>query len=117
MAVEKTNLVLEELQKDKNADLYSSICAAYLEDEQRGANMIVSFALERGIELGINEVIEYVNEMDDDDWDIELTPEMLTSVAGGKKCRCQEEAHDEPWGRCPGMRPMRKWLFGGVSAG
>ena len=18
----------------------------------------------------------------------------------------------EPWGRCPGMRPMRKWLFG-----
>ena len=22
------------------------------------------------------------------------------------------EADDEPWGRCPGMRPMRKWLFG-----
>ena len=76
--------------------------------------MIVSFASERGTELGIDEVVDYINEMDDDDWDIELTPEMLTSVAGGKPC-CQEEAHDEPWGRCPGMRPMRKWLFGGMS--
>ena len=111
----KIEPIVEELQKDENSDLYSSICAAYLEDEQRGATMIVSFASECGTELGIDEVIEYVNEMDDDDWDIELTPEMLTSVAGGKRC-CQEEAHDEPWGRCPGMRPMRKWLFGGASA-
>ena len=41
----------------------------------------------------------------------------LAAIAGGRRnlsgnC-CQEEAHDEPWGRCPGMRPMRKWLFGG----
>ena len=109
----KINQIVEELQKDENSDLYSSICAAYLEDEQRGATMIVSFASERGTELGIDQVVDYINEMDDDDWDIELTPEMLTSVAGGKRCRCEEEAHDEPWGRCPGMRPMRKWLFGG----
>ena len=107
--------IVKELQKDENSDLYSSICAAYLEDEQRGATMIVSFASERGTDLGVDEVIDYINEMDDDDWDIELTPEMLTSVAGGKRCRCKEEAHDEPWGRCPGMRPMRKWLFGGMS--
>lgn len=112
----KFDSVVEELQKDENSDLYTSICSAFLEDEQRGAQMIVSFAAERGTEFGIDEVIEYVNEMDDDDWDIELTPEMLTSVAGGKRCgSCEEEAHDEPWGRCPGMRPMRKWLFGGVS--
>ena len=78
--------IVEELQKDENSDLYSSICAAYLEDEQRGATMIVSFASERGSELGIDEVVDYINEMDDDDWDIELTPEMLTSVAGGKRC-------------------------------
>ena len=41
----------------------------------------------------------------------------LAAIAGGGRnldgpC-CQEEALDEPWGRCPGMRPMRKWLFGG----
>ena len=96
------NLIVEELQKDENSDLYSSICAAYLENEQRGATMIVSFASGRGIKLEIDaEVIDFIDEMDDDDWDIELTPEMLTSVAGGKRCRCEEEARDEPWGRCP----------------
>ena len=40
----------------------------------------------------------------------------LAAIAGGRRSLhgncCQEEAHDEPWGRCPGMRPMRKWLFG-----
>ena len=111
----KIDPIVEELKKDENSDLYSSICAAYLEDEQRDAQMIVSFASERGMDLGTDEVTAYINEMDDDDWDIELTPEMLTSVAGGKRCRCEEEAHGEPWGRFPGMRPMRKWLFGGVS--
>ena len=113
--MEKIKSIVEELQKDENSDLYSSICAAYLENEQRGATMIVSFASGCGIELGIDEVIDYIDEMDDDDWNIELTPEMLTSIAGGKRCRCEEEPHDEPWGRCPGMRPMRKWLFGGMS--
>ena len=83
----KFDPILVELQKDEHSDLYSSICAAYLEDEQQGATMIVSFASERGTELGIDEVIKYVNEMDDDDWNIEMTPEMLTSVAGGKRTR------------------------------
>ena len=23
----------------------------------------------------------------------------------------KKEAHDEPWGRCPGMRPMRKYFW------
>ena len=26
----------------------------------------------RGTDLGVDEVIDYINEMDDDDWDIEL---------------------------------------------
>ena len=75
--------------------------------------MIVAFAAERNITLGVNDVITQLNALDDEDIDIEMTPEMLSNVAGGAKCMdCQEEAHDEPWGRCPGMRPMRKWLFG-----
>ena len=54
--------------------------------------------------------------MDEDDEfdDFELDIVALAAIAGGFKgdesnC-CQEEAHDEPWGRCPGMRPMRKCL-------
>ena len=81
--------------------------------------MIIAFATDKGLKLEATteEVVNYMDNLDDDDMDIEMTPEMLTRVSGGKKCssgtsKCQEEAHDEPWGRCPGMRPMRKWLFG-----
>ena len=102
------------LSADEHQDLRTSIYAAFLEDETHGANMIVAFAAERNITLGVNDVITQLNALDDEDIDIEMTPEMLSNVAGGgAKCMdCQEEAHDEPWGRCPGMRPMRKWLFG-----
>ena len=103
------------LSADEHQDLRTSIYAAFLEDEQRGANMIVVFAAERNITLAVDDVVGALNALDDEDIDIEMTPEMLSSVAGAAKCKCQEEAHDEPWGRCPGMRPMRKWLFGGVN--
>lgn len=102
--------IVEKLQGDDYAELRTSIATAYLTDEQRGAAMVIEFAAKDGITLEHNEVVDYINTMDDDDWDIELTMDMLTTVAGGKKCQCQIEAHDEPWGRCPGMRPMRKWL-------
>ena len=90
---------------------------AYLEDDKLGADLIIAFGAKQGITINQEEVIAFVDDVDEDEWDIELTPEMLTSISGGKRCGakdgCQEEAHDEPWGRCPGMRPMRKWLFGG----
>lgn len=118
MATEQIKAVQEMLNADEHQDLRTSIYAAFLEDEQRGANMIVAFAAERNITLGVNDVITQLNTLDDEDIDIEMTPEMLANVSGAaKSCdtgTCQEEAHDEPWGRCPGMRPMRKWLFGGV---
>ena len=115
MAAEQIKAVQEMLSADEHQDLRTSIYAAFLEDETHGANMIVAFAAERNITLGVNDVITQLNALDDEDIDIEMTPEMLTSISGGKSCGCQEEAHDEPWGRCPGMRPMRKWLFGGVN--
>ncbi|QNI85065.1 hypothetical protein SynPROS71_01262 [Synechococcus sp. PROS-7-1] len=106
--------VIDQLLTDEYEDLRKSVMAAYLEDDKRGADLIIAFGAKQGITLNQDEVIAFIDEMDEDEFDIELTPEMLTSIAGGggKDCHCQEEAHDEPWGRCPGMRPMRKWLFG-----
>ena len=108
--------VIDQLLTDEHEDLRNSVMAAYLEDDKRGADLIIAFGANQGITLNQEEVIAFVDDVDEDEWDIELTPEMLTSISGGKRAGCQEEAHDEPWGRCPGMRPMRKWLFGGASA-
>ena len=118
MSKEQLDVVKEQLLSEENSDLRQSVFSAYLEEPERGANMIIAFATDKGLKLDAtpSEVVDYMDNLDDDDIDIEMTPEMLTSIAGGgKRCRgedCQEEAHDEPWGRCPGMRPMRKWLFG-----
>ena len=71
--------------------------------------MIVAFAAERYIKLGVDDVVAALNALEDEEIDIEMTPEMLSSVAGGAKGKCQEEAHDEP---CRCSCPMRKWLFG-----
>ena len=79
---------------------------------------MVEMAAAQGVTLTTDEVQAFLAQMDDDEEfdDIELDAVALTAIAGGSRGRsgncCQEEAHDEPWGRCPGMRPMRKWLFG-----
>ena len=115
MSNEQLDAVKDQLLSEDNADLRQSVFSAYLEDPERGANMIIAFAAHKGLKLDATpgEVVDYMDDLDDDEIDIEMTPEMLSSIAGGRKRpQCQEEAHDEPWGRCPGMRPMRKWYFG-----
>ena len=78
---------------------------------------MVDIAAEKGMTFTVDEVKGFLKQMDEDDEfdDIELDAVALAAIAGGRsderEC-CQEEAHDELWGRCPGMRPMRKWLFG-----
>lgn len=106
--------IIEQLNPEENEELRTEIMKTYLDDETAGANMIVKFATEKGITVTAADVVDYM-ETADDEFDAELPLELLKSVAGGgKQCcgGCQEEAHDEPWGRCPGMRPMRKSLFG-----
>ena len=115
MSNEQLDAVKDQLLSEDNNDLRQSVFSAYLEEPERGASMIIAFAADKGLKLDAtpSEVVDYVDNPDDNDIDIEMTPEMLTSIAGGGKyCHCHEEAHDEPWGRCPGMRPMSKWLFG-----
>ena len=109
--------IIEQLNLDENEQLRTEILTTYLEDETAGANMIVKFASDKGVTITADDVVNYM-ETSDDEFDVEIPMELLTSISGGKEqggaCGkgCQEEAHDEPWGRCPGMRPMRKWLFG-----
>ena len=81
---------------------------------------MVDITAEKGLTLTADEVKGFLKQMDEDSEfdDLELDPIALTAIAGGQRgghgnC-CLEEAHDEPWGRCPGMRPMRKWLFGHI---
>ena len=69
-----------------NSNLKQSVVSAYLEEPERGANMIIAFATDKGLKLDAtpSEVVEYMDTLDDDELDIEMTPEMLASVSGGK---------------------------------
>ena len=79
--------IQKALQDEKNQDLRNSIYAAFLEDQERGANMIVAFAAEQGTTLTTREVIDHLNSLDDEEIEIELTAEMLASTSGGQgKC-------------------------------
>ena len=86
MVTEQIKAVQEMLNADEHQDLRTSIYAAFLEDEQRGANMIVAFAAERNITLAVDDVVAQLNALDDEEIDIEMTPEMLSNVAGAGKC-------------------------------
>jgi hypothetical protein len=85
---EQFDAVRNELISDDNYDLRQSIYCAFLEDAERGANMIISFAREKGLKIdaGVEDVVQAMNKMSDD-IDVELTPDMLAGVSGGvDKC-------------------------------
>ena len=77
--------IVEQLNLDENEELRTEILKTYLEDETAGANMIVKFASEKGVMITGDDVVEYM-ETSDDEFDIEIPMELLTSVAGGKHC-------------------------------
>ena len=86
MLQEQLDAVKDLLLSEDNADLKQTVFSAYLEEPERGANMIIAFATDKGLKLDVtpSEVVDYLDNLDDDDMDIEMTPEMLTSVSGGK---------------------------------
>ena len=86
MELDQIKSIHEMLSADEHLDLRSSIYSAFLEDEQRGANMIVALAAERDICLDPEDVVAQLNVLDDEDIDIKMTPEMLSNVAVGSKC-------------------------------
>ena len=103
------------------ADVQTELYSLFTSDPEASFQRMVDIAAEKGMTLTVDEVKGFLNQMDEEEEfdDIELDAVALAAIAGGDTPRhqrcCQEEAHDEPWGRCPGMRPMRKWLFGATS--
>ncbi len=102
------------LSKEKKVELYN----LFLQSPEKGIEAIIELATELGESMTKEEVSQFILEIDVEDEfdDVELDEATMASVSGGygggrRGCGCKEEAHDEPWGRCPGMRPMRKWLF------
>ena len=100
------------------SELQTELYSLFTTDPEASFQRMVDIAAEKGVTLTVDEVKGFLKQIDEESEfdDIELDPIALMAIAGGDRGRngrcCQEEAHDEPWGRCPGMRPMRKWLFG-----
>ena len=105
------------LRSSVSPEVQTELYSLFASDPDAARQRMVAIAAEKGVTLTVDEVKGFLREMDDDEEfdDIELDAIALAAIAGGGKSQrscCQEEAHNEPWGRCPGMRPMRKWLFG-----
>ena len=85
MSNEQLDAVKDQLLSEDNADLRQSVFSAYLEEPERGANMIIAFATDKGLKLDAtpSEVVDYIDNLDNDDIDIEMSPEVLAKVAGG----------------------------------
>ena len=77
--------VIGQLLTDEHEDLRNSIMAAYLEDQRRGADLIIAFGAKQGITLNQGEVIATINSADAEEIDVEIPPELLTNIAGGSK--------------------------------
>ena len=87
MARAELKAISDQLNEDEHAALRSEIFQLYLKDAPAGAGMIVEFAKQRCVTVGIDAVMDYIEAMDDDEMDVELTTENLASVAGGNgKC-------------------------------
>ena len=87
MAPAELKAISDQLNEDEHAALRSEIFQLYLKDAPAGAGMIVEFAKQRGVMVGVDAVVDYIEAMDDDEMDVELTTENLASVAGGDgKC-------------------------------
>ena len=69
---------------DDNAEIRQKIFNAYQEEPERGADMIISFATDKGLkfDITVDEVVNHLENLDEE-VDIEMTPEELASVSGG----------------------------------
>jgi len=111
MSNEQLDAVKDQLLSEDNAEIREKISSVYLEDPERGAEMIIAFASDKGLKLDAtaDEVVNQLEKIDDDE-DMELTPEMLASLAGGRGRR----------GRAPRVQTKGRFFMnflGGAAGG
>lgn len=68
----QVKIVIDQLLTDEHQDLRTSIMAAYQEDQKRGAELIIALGAKQGITLNQAQVIAFIDDNDEDEWDIEL---------------------------------------------
>ena len=87
MSKEQLDALRDKLLAEQDNDLRQTFLNAFLEDAEKGAGMIISYAAEKGLKLDESpkEVIEYIGSIDSEDVDIEITPEMLACLSGGRR--------------------------------
>ena len=86
MLEEQFDAVWNQLMSDDNAEIREKIFSVSEEEPERGAEMIITFATDKGLKLDAkaDELVDHLENIDDDE-DIELTPEILADVAGGRR--------------------------------
>ena len=103
MSKEQLDAVRDQLLAEQDNDLRQTFLKAFLEDAEKGAGMIINYAAEKGIKLDESpkEVIDYIGNIDNEAIDIEMTPEMLACVSGGKSTvsKREEKEYQEEWKR------------------
>ena len=84
MLEEQFDAVWDQLMSDDNAEIREKIFSVCEEDDERGAEMIITFATDKGLKLDAtaDEVVNHLENLDEE-VDIEMTPEELESVSGG----------------------------------
>ena len=92
------------------AEVQRELFSLFSRDPEASFQRMVDIAAEKGVTLTVDEVKGFLKQwirrrsLTILSW--MLLPSLLWLVAG------RNEVAVKPWGRCPGMCPMRKWLFG-----
>ena len=85
MSKEQLDAVRDQLLAEQDNDLRQNILSAFLDDAEKAASMVINYAAQKELKLDESpkEIIEYISKIDKDNLDVELTPEMMSSIAGG----------------------------------
>ena len=91
----------KQLRASVPAEVQTELYSLFTSDSEVSFQRMVDIAAEKGVTLTVDEVENFLKQMDEEDEfdDIELDAVALAAIAGGRTTQgecCQEEAHDEP---------------------